>query len=221
MIFIDNKYTRWYYSIITSANSRIPTGYTEKHHIIPKSCGGSNSKENLVRLTAKEHFICHLLLTKAVSNEFRFKMVYAFHGLKAKQPKQVRYNSNLEITGKLYQTLREELSLIKKSKEPWNKGKTGVQVAWNKGKSHSEETKQKIKESRATQDMSYRKGVSPSEEQRAKISETLKGSVPWNKGKVGTGFGNPDTNPMRNPESIAKMLATRKANKEKNYLNNL
>lgn len=218
MIFIDNKYTRWYYSIVTSANSRTPTGYTEKHHIIPKSCGGDNSKDNLVALTAKEHFICHLLLTKAVSTEFRFKMVYAFHGLKAKQPKQVRYKSNLEITVKLYQTLREELSLIKKLKEPWNKGKTGVQVAWNKGKSPSEETKQKIKEARANQDMSYRKGVSPSEEQRAKISETLKGNIPWNKGKAGTGFGNLDMNPMRNPESITKMLATRKANKEKKFI---
>jgi hypothetical protein len=218
MIFIDNKYTRWYYNIVKTAKSRTITGYTEKHHIIPKSCGGDNSKGNLVALTAKEHFICHLLLTKAVTNDFRFKMVYAFHGLKAKQPKQVRYKSNLEITGKLYQTLREELSIIKKSKEPWNKGKKGVQVAWNKDKSPSEETKQKIKESRAKQDMSYRKGVSPSQEQRAKISKTLKGNIPWNKGKSGTGFGNPNINPMRNPESIAKMLATRKANKEKKLL---
>jgi len=216
MIFIDNKYSRWYYNIVNTAKSRTITGYTEKHHIIPKSCGGNNSKTNLVKLTAKEHFICHLLLTKAVSPEFKFKMVYAFHGLKAKQSKQIRYKSNLEITGKLYQTLREELSLIKKSKEPWNKGKKGVQVAWNKGKSPSEETKQKIKEARANQDMSYRKGVSPSQEQRAKISETLKGNIPWNKGKSGTGFGN--TNPMRNPESIAKMLSTRKANKEKKLL---
>ena len=33
-------------------------GYYEKHHIQPKSLGGSNKKENLVRLTAREHFIC-------------------------------------------------------------------------------------------------------------------------------------------------------------------
>lgn len=218
MIFIDNKYARWYYNIVNTAKSRTIAGYTEKHHIIPKSCGGNNCKTNLVKLTAKEHFICHLLLTKAVSVEVKFKMVYAFHGLKAKQPKQIRHKSNLEITGKLYQTLREELSVIKKSKEPWNKGKTGVQVAWNKGKSPSEETKQKIKEARANQDMSYRKGVSPSQEQRAKISKTLKGNIPWNKGKPGTGFGNSNTNPMNNPDSIAKMLATRKANKKEKLL---
>lgn len=215
MIFIDNKYTRWYYTIVNRAKSRIPTGYTEKHHIIPKSCGGDNSKNNIVNLTAKEHFICHLLLTKAVSSEFRFKLVYAFHGLKAKQPKQIRYKSNLEITGKLYQTLREELSLIKKSKEPWNKGKTGVQTAWNKGISQSEATKQKIRDARSNQDMSYRKGVSLSAEQKSKISETLKGNVPWNKGRAGTGFGDPKTNPMNNPDAIRKMLETRAANKKK------
>jgi cellobiose-specific phosphotransferase system component IIA len=66
MIFIDNKYTRWYYNIVTNAKSRISIGYTEKHHIIPKSCGGNNSKNNLVALTAREHFVCHLLLIRMV-----------------------------------------------------------------------------------------------------------------------------------------------------------
>jgi len=218
MIFIDNKYTRWYYNIVNTAKSRITAGYTENHHIIPKSCGGDNSKDNLVALTAKEHFICHLLLTKAVTSEFRSKIVYAFHGMKAKQPKQIRYASKLEINNKLYQRLKEELSLIKQSQTPWNKGKTGLPSSWNKGITPSNKTKQKIKEARAKQDMSYRKGVSPSLKQRVKISETLKDNVPWNKGKPGTGFGNPNTNPMHNPESIAKMLATRKANKEKKLL---
>jgi CMP-2-keto-3-deoxyoctulosonic acid synthetase len=38
--------------------------YCEKHHIIPRCMGGSDKKENLVNLLAKEHFIAHLLLTK-------------------------------------------------------------------------------------------------------------------------------------------------------------
>lgn len=33
-----------------------------KHHILPVSLGGSDSKENLVRIPHKEHLICHLLL---------------------------------------------------------------------------------------------------------------------------------------------------------------
>jgi hypothetical protein len=33
------------------------------------------------------------------------------------------------------------------SKEPWNKGKTGLQAAWNKGQSPDEETRQKMSDS--------------------------------------------------------------------------
>ena len=38
--------------------------YFESHHITPKWLGGSNKKENLVLLTAKEHYLAHLLLWK-------------------------------------------------------------------------------------------------------------------------------------------------------------
>jgi hypothetical protein len=54
-------------------------GYSEKHHIIPKSLGGSDAPENIVRLSAREHYICHLLLTKIHPvGESHFKMVRAF-----------------------------------------------------------------------------------------------------------------------------------------------
>jgi hypothetical protein len=38
--FLENKYTKWYFSIISNAQSREVSGYIEKHHIIPKSLGG-------------------------------------------------------------------------------------------------------------------------------------------------------------------------------------
>lgn len=35
-LFLDNKYTRWYYNIIQNAHQRkICDDYTELHHIIP------------------------------------------------------------------------------------------------------------------------------------------------------------------------------------------
>jgi hypothetical protein len=38
MLFIDNKYTRWYFNIINAAKARqTNTGYTERHHIIPRT----------------------------------------------------------------------------------------------------------------------------------------------------------------------------------------
>lgn len=40
------------------------TGYCEVHHILPRSMGGSDDKDNLVRLTPEDHFFAHLLLAK-------------------------------------------------------------------------------------------------------------------------------------------------------------
>jgi hypothetical protein len=73
------KYTIWYYNIIrlSQQRSHFPV-YTERHHIIPKCLGGTNKKDNLVQLTAREHFICHLLLTRMTeSAEDKRKMWYA------------------------------------------------------------------------------------------------------------------------------------------------
>lgn len=92
MLFIYNKYTRWYYSIINRAKNRVISDYTEKHHIIPKSLGGSNDPSNLVKLTAREHFICHMLLTKMVNGKFRQKMVHAWWAMSTlKKDCQLRY----------------------------------------------------------------------------------------------------------------------------------
>jgi hypothetical protein len=55
-------YLKSYNSLVVRGKNRQLTGYTETHHIIPKCVGGTNDKYNLVKLTAREHFICHLLL---------------------------------------------------------------------------------------------------------------------------------------------------------------
>lgn len=57
-----NIYNRIINKAINEKDLRI-NGYYEKHHIIPKSFGG-NKENNLVKLTAREHFICHWLLVK-------------------------------------------------------------------------------------------------------------------------------------------------------------
>lgn len=50
--------------IIERAKNRVLEGYGEVHHIIPKCMGGDDSEDNLVKLTAKEHFIIHKLLVE-------------------------------------------------------------------------------------------------------------------------------------------------------------
>lgn len=47
--------------------------YTELHHILPRSLGGDNSKDNLVMLSGREHYIAHMLLWKAYPKEAALK----------------------------------------------------------------------------------------------------------------------------------------------------
>lgn len=41
-----------------------PNVYYEEHHIVPECLGGLNTPENLVYLTAKEHYLIHWILYK-------------------------------------------------------------------------------------------------------------------------------------------------------------
>lgn len=98
-MFIDNKYSIWYNDLINSAKLRLlpDDTYTEQHHIIPRSMGGTNEVNNLVRLTAREHFICHLLLTKMVSGDVQRKMIFAFVAMSWTSTNQQRYKINSRL----------------------------------------------------------------------------------------------------------------------------
>jgi hypothetical protein len=86
-ISIPNKYTKIYLAICNRAALRGKNrktvknklNYVESHHIVPRSFGLINIKikENLVHLTAREHFICHLLLTKMFEEKFKIGMIMA------------------------------------------------------------------------------------------------------------------------------------------------
>jgi len=76
-MFKANKYSTWYFSIISNAKINSKDGYTEQHHIIPRSLGGTNDISNLVHLTYREHFICHKLLTKMTEGVNLDKMIKA------------------------------------------------------------------------------------------------------------------------------------------------
>lgn len=75
------NYARIYYTIIENRILNPYKGYTERHHIIPVSLGGADSTDNLVNLTAREHFICHWLLIKMYKNNKMsyYKMLKAFN----------------------------------------------------------------------------------------------------------------------------------------------
>lgn len=62
------QYLEHYHKLCSSrkelCRSREDSTYYEEHHITPRSLGGGDEKENKVLLTAREHYIAHLLLYK-------------------------------------------------------------------------------------------------------------------------------------------------------------
>ena len=110
-----NKYETWYATIIKNAKQRTLESYTETHHIIPRSLGGQDTKDNLVNLTAREHFVCHWLLTKIYpTGEEHWKMLNALRMMRAEKSGQHRYNT--KITGRVYARLKEEYSILQSKK---------------------------------------------------------------------------------------------------------
>jgi hypothetical protein len=107
---VMNKYKKWYVAI-TTVGKALRDGYTEKHHILPKSLGGDDSIENLTDLTAREHFICHWLLTKIYpTGEAHWKMINAFRMMQAENSRQQRYKT--KVTARVYENLKEEYSML-------------------------------------------------------------------------------------------------------------
>lgn len=96
-IFISNKYTKWYNSLIERRIDNIPDGYHEIHHIIPRCMGGNDTKSNLVALTAREHVTAHWLLTKMVNGVNRYKMEHALHAMSRISKNQERKLTPIQV----------------------------------------------------------------------------------------------------------------------------
>lgn len=157
-MFIDNKYTKWYTSIVASGKIPRPKLKTECHHIIPECFfkdrvrkgpagwidGNPNNPSNLTYLTVKEHFICHRLLIKMLNGKSKAKMVHALSMMLANNQNQDR---NYKITSRIYETLRIELSNI--MKEKWTDDARAIRSSSMKGelnhfygKHHTDNTKE-------------------------------------------------------------------------------
>lgn len=134
-MYLQNKYTLWYNNIIERAKTRkLPSGiYLEKHHVIPRSLGGTDVINNIVKLTAKEHFVCHLLLTKMTTGLARRSMAYA-----AWRMTHIDGRKRYVPSSKIYEFMRKNLSESYKGVK-----KTST---WWKDKKHSIKSRQKQSE---------------------------------------------------------------------------
>ncbi len=137
-------YLKIYNSIMIRAKKCDRAGYTELHHVIPRCMGGSDLKDNLVRLTPEEHYLAHQLLVKIYPENK--KLLHAAIMMIPASGNQCRRN-------KLYGWLRRRYASAAKERtggsngsfgKPWyhnpvtgNAGKyfTGTQpVGWIRGR---------------------------------------------------------------------------------------
>lgn len=195
------NYKKHYENLIDTRklmNRSKKNGIFEKHHIVPKCIGGTNNKENLILLTPKEHYMAHLLLTQMFEGKIKAKMCYALlmmcvnnanqkRIISAKQYEYVKYliskNCKGENNSFYKKTFSDQVKLDISERMKGDNNPSRKYGVWNKGKklkSHSEETKEKIKlgnlgkkhSDKTKEKMSLSsKGKVKSEQHRKKLSE--------------------------------------------------
>jgi hypothetical protein len=166
-MFLQNKYTKWYFNIVNNAQGRNRSDLAlpmERHHIIPDCMhlnrrrhgppgtvrGNPNNPNNLVYLTIKEHFLCHWLLTKMVDSQYLRPMHYALHRMTFCRRSNTRLIAGWQVC----------------------KARTAI-LAATVGRSLSEETKKKISASK----IGKRKGLKQSPDHVQKRANSLKGKA--------------------------------------------
>lgn len=171
-------YGKHYKLLIQKAQNRVYDGYTEKHHIILRSEGGSDNKSNIVKLTAREHFVAHWLLYRENPTKQR---AYAFHLMCNSNLNKHRYTPSSRTIAEA----REVRQYYKPSQESIDK-----MIESKKGFKHTDETKDKIRQTNKgrvinqawKENMSKSaKGKIRSNETKQKISKALTGKLINNK----------------------------------------
>lgn len=152
------NYERIYNELIKARRSApVPEGYTETHHIIPKSLGGNNDADNLIALTPEDHFMAHRLLAKIHGGPMSQALWFMCQG-------NTRSAKNVYISSRVHTKARENAA----------KAKSGENHPFY-GRHHSAEAIVKIREAR--------RGKTLSSETRQKLREALCGEKHPNWGK--------------------------------------
>jgi hypothetical protein len=201
-------------------------GYYEGHHILPQALGGSGKSrnwdhENIVPLTAREHFLAHWLLVELYPKNR--KLLYAFSMMCSSHNSNNRYRpssrvveysriqlSKMLIGSKLSDQHKANISLSNKGKhsdyvftEDHRKklGEKKKGNTFNKGRKHTDEVKKNMGNGM--------RGKKRSEESRKSQGQSILGEKNHMFGKRHT------------EESILKMKETKRLKKEEKCLNKI
>lgn len=206
MEILSNKYSRWYDELIAKARSREPlTGYVEKHHVIPRCMGGDNSKSNLVKLTCREHFLAHWLLTKFTTGQIRHKLLHAVATMG-------RSCAGRVVTSWQYERARRAMAEARSGRRASDTTRAKLSAAATRRK-FSDATRAKM--ARRMLGNNFRLGIPHTKEIKAKISEAGRGRqatdetrAKMSASRVGKGLGNKhNLGRKHSAETRAKMSA--------------
>lgn len=144
------NYKRIYDALVAKAINRNIDGYAEVHHIIPKCIGGTNEHSNLVKLTAREHYVAHQLLCKIYPENTN--LIFAVHMMTVNAPFQNRSNRLYEWVRKRHaESISKKLTGKIVSKETKQKMSIAAKKRGNNGwqdRKHSAESRQKMSASK-------------------------------------------------------------------------
>lgn len=213
------NYEAHYNVLIERARHRVLEGYGENHHILPKCMGGADNKSNLVRLTAREHFVAHQLLVK---------MYPGVGGLISAVRFLTSTRQGNSVNNRMYEWLRIRHA-VEMSRINLGKKMTAEQIskaaASHRGKKRSAETKAKISASmigkRITE--SQKKILSAAQTKYNNQREAA-GILHHNTGKKRSEEWKSNNAKLfkgktQSPEQIAKRVASRKATLETRKVN--
>lgn len=182
--------------------------YNERHHIVPKCLGGTDEKDNLIDLFAREHFIAHRLL--ALENPENEKLVYAWWCMCQCKGFSKKRES---VTPEEYEEARiAHAQVLSETRSGENHPMYG-KPSPRKGKYHSEESRKRMRANHA--DISGEKhpmyGKHHTEESKRKNSESHKGKIAsdetrkklseLNKGENNPNYGNHKLSGASNPRA--------------------
>ncbi len=178
------RFRRRYYGLMkwASGRKRRKGVYYERHHVIPKSLGGTENKKNLVYLTAVQHYQAHKLLVGFLTGRKRLKMICALKRFTGDTRRDRRISESEYRRVKIAHA--EAVSILQRGKvagEESRKKMSASQKAryqanpthW-RGRSHTSKTRKKMSKAQGgTRNGFY--GRSHTKSVRKRISNTLKG----------------------------------------------
>lgn len=195
------KYLRLYIKLIERCKNMTPEelseyNYTEEHHILPNSLGGTREKSNMVELPIRYHVMAHIILKEVYPDNYKvvFSAFMIMFGNEVKGKDGTIANFRKEIMEKKFSVrtisrIREDFIEKTKTDKDYLASRSGENCFWygkhlpddikekiskaNKGHKVSEETREKLRQANL--------GKKHSEESKRKMG--LKGDKHPNFGK--------------------------------------